>query len=116
MAFPIGLGLAGIWDGATVLGALAVVFGLAIVAYNGSTRLRLGEEISFSRYGRTLWSVRSGGVKVRSDRCGDLRIVPAFTLTDLAGASGSFPKAMLSEDDVERFRRWVVNLGGQWLV
>ena len=76
VAFPIGLGLAGIWDGSTILGPLAIVFSLAIVAYNGSTRLRLGEEISFSRYGRTLWSVRSGGVKVRSGRCGEIQSSP----------------------------------------
>jgi hypothetical protein len=115
MAFPIGLGLVGIWDGAVLLGLLAIGFGAAIVAYNGSTRLRIGDEISFSRYGRTLWSVHAYGVKVGSGRCGEIPILPAFTLSDRNGASGSFPKSMLSPSDVEQFKQLVAKVDGHWL-
>jgi hypothetical protein len=115
MAFPIGLGVAGVWQGDTLLGLLAIAFGVAIIAYNGSTRLRIGSEISFSRFGRTLWSVGSRGVSVRSGRCGEIPVLPAFTLTDTAGATGSFPKSMLAPSELVRFKHLVANLDGLWL-
>jgi hypothetical protein len=114
MAFPIALGFMNLVEGAIAYGLVAFAFAAATIGYNGTTRLTIADDISFSRYGRKLWQVRADGAEVRSGRTGELPVLPAFVVSDQRGASGSFPKSMLTAADAAKVRAAVELRGGRW--
>jgi len=114
MAFPIALGFALILEGGMVAALGSFAFAAAIVGYNGSMRLVVGEEICLSRYGFKLWRIRASRVCVTSGRTGELAILPAYILTDPNGGSGAIPKGMLRPNSLASFKSVIEQRQGVW--
>ena len=115
MGFPMALGVMNIAEGTIAYGLAALAFAVLVVGYNGSTKLTVGDDIAFSRYGRKLWQLSAEGVEVRAGRTGEIPILPALVLFDTKGTSGAFPKSMLTAADIARVRVSIELRGGRWV-
>ena len=109
------IGIASLIDGGFVEGLAILAFAAVVVGYNASTRLSVdGEEISFRRYGRTLWRVKADGLCVTSGRAGEVPILPAFILTDEHGRRGAVPKNMLAPSAAAGLKSAIEQQRGVW--
>jgi hypothetical protein len=113
-AFPGLLGVLNIANGGIAVGFGALAFAIIIVGYNGFTKVAVGEEITFARYGWRLWHTSTDGAKIRAGRIGDFSILPAYIVSGFGPGGGGFPKSMLKNSDVAKLRAAVERRGGEW--
>lgn len=110
VAIPIaGLGLASILDGG-LLGVGAFGFAAFLVCYVATARIIIDRgQISFSRYGFTLWSSSTDGLGMQTGLGGELPLFPVYVFVRQSHRVGDVPRNWFRPTDIETVRELLAN-------
>lgn len=111
-SFPIGLGIANLYESSVIMGALCILFGVLIVLFNATVRVEVRNKCLYlRRYGIIIRSVAVRGASLSEGLGGELPLLPAIVIFGSDGRKVALIKSYFTKQQLESLVSYLVSNG-----